>query len=1114
VPRFASFNPRQTASDTRDEDTATSSRSQTKPLEKEHFHHSEARHRRHRRRHDDRHGREERTDESHSAPAKASQLYPEYPSSKARSSPVVKEDINHFVEDRRSDENNIRYGTSNRHTVPKYREAGRHGLLGLSRLFKTTPEEEPGRRLITTERLDYNQRHATRSLRTGSVKESELSWVAAEASNNAETDARSSYLPLTPHRSRKRRKLSNTNSATNHPLEALQEDRSQCGHDRFADEQDSDSLSTSSGSELDPTSNSSDMSSTRAHHVRLSRLVNEDPSDVNAWLALIQHQDIMLADDPDGPRQALTNAQQQGLADVKLSMYEKALTKTKGHPSQDRLVLGMMTEGAKIWETNKLAKEWRSMLKQYPNSLGLWVQYLIFQQTNFVTFKYESCREIFKNCLDVIAKKQATADVDRIRTYVFLRTTIFMREAGFSEHAHALWQGILEYTFFEPSNDQVDDELFSFEDFWDSEVSRVGEERARGWRMSQRVNIEPSVDPSLPPMADGNLFETWNDQEGKRMRSSVLAARTLDEVDEDDPFRVILFSDIQPFLFCLSGLQSRQELLEAFLCFCGLPPLHLGRSTNRPLLEDPLLSYTSLDPNTTLDHWLITSENHPFSFPLPSFVTDTATTFARDGQWFNPWNNLPSVLSNQIRSKWIQRSLRLLQSALPDDDLFAKYVLAFESRLDVKEGRKYAKTLLKHQPSIRLYNDFALLEHISGNMKAAERIWSTALCMRSSFSKTNQRDTIVIWRSWLWALVDDKDFSRALRLCLAVPDETLEIDHLTQAGMTYLERHPTSKLRTHQYLVSLLDQSLSMNNQDLSIHFLDVLALFTYLTSSHNLTSSLKHYSSASSHPTISQSPSTLSLLHQSRARLLHLHATTSSTGFRPSDITTPLAESIRLFPTNTIFLSLYHYHTRRSLLVDRIRDVIPNLTISTPSTPSHQDPNTTTSDNTTTTREASIIPPLFTIYTELHRPTFAGTTSHSIRAAFEKALTSDGGGGSPSPSRHSPRVWTLYLLWEIHVASSKSDATQHQGPPSPQPERRPMHPRSSNCQKSTMDRAIALLHRAIRACPWCKELYLLAFRIPELRSALREGELRALYEMLLDKGLRVHVELRGEEGG
>ena len=65
--------------------------------------------------------------------------------------------------------------------------------------------------------------------------------------------------------------------------------------------------------------------------------------------------------------------------------------------------------------------------------------------------------------------------------------------------------------------------------------------------------------------------------------------------------------------------------------------------------------------------------------------------------------------------------------------------------------------------------------------------------------------------------------------------------------------------------------------------------------------------------------------------------------------------------------------------------------------------------------------------------------------------------------------------------------------------------------------RAKAVYWRAVRACPWVKELYLLAFEY--LGEAMGEEELRGIDEMMEEKGLRVHVapedyfERMGESG-
>lgn len=75
----------------------------------------------------------------------------------------------------------------------------------------------------------------------------------------------------------------------------------------------------------------------------------------------------------------------------------------------------------------------------------------------------------------------------------------------------------------------------------------------------------------------------------------------MDEVVEDDPYRVIMFSDIEDFLIQLppnpKGL--RRSCVDAFLLFCRLPPiatldLEIAQKwVNDPLVRDELLECSS-----------------------------------------------------------------------------------------------------------------------------------------------------------------------------------------------------------------------------------------------------------------------------------------------------------------------------------------------------------------------------------------------------------------------------------------------------------------------------------------------------------------------------------------
>jgi hypothetical protein len=92
----------------------------------------------------------------------------------------------------------------------------------------------------------------------------------------------------------------------------------------------------------------------------------------------------------------------------------------------------------------------------------------------------------------------------------------------------------------------------------------------------------------------------------------------------------------------------------------------------------------------------------------------------------------------------------------------------------------------------------------------------------------------------------------------------------------------------------------------------------------------------------------------------------------------------------------------------------------------------------------------------------------HSTRAAFENAVS------SPACSAH-PGLWRLYILFCTRTKEFKKQATD-------------------------------VFYRAMRACPWAKKLFMMAFT--ELKHSLQFDELRAVYRVIQEKELRIHVDL------
>lgn len=228
----------------------------------------------------------------------------------------------------------------------------------------------------------------------------------------------------------------------------------------------------------------------------------------------------------------------------------------------------------------------------------------------------------------------------------------------------------------------------------------------------------------------------------------------------------------------------------------------------------------------------------------------------------------------------------------------------------------------------------------------------------------------------------------------------------------------------------------------------------------------------------------TAELLHQARARLIYFHISRGE-HFDPRRLKIILRKSLALAPHNTMFLSLYMWNDARLPILDRIREPFSFMTA---------DPESHYAQVLADHARSPVIlqwPPvsahLFLIHIGLSRSMAVGT-HYSIREVFERAL------GERSSEMEFPKcfgyesarsnvtIWKLYILFELEKASD-------------------------------LNRAKAVFYRAIRACPWSKDLILLAFerlyeRTPGARDGLQAQELRQLYQLLIEKQMRVHVDL------
>lgn len=245
----------------------------------------------------------------------------------------------------------------------------------------------------------------------------------------------------------------------------------------------------------------------------------------------------------------------------------------------------------------------------------------------------------------------------------------------------------------------------SFEEFWDSEAPRIGEVGARGWYIHvQSGDLHPSQEEitelSKFTLDERNIFQSWSAAEKQRWMNSRHPARTIDELQDDDPYRVVFFSDIKDFLICLPKPSFQLYLINAFLAFCHLPPLRMPDSggdisfwwTNSFVRTEALeQSDTYLSgifgrgkPEDSPEGGLTNDfviHSTPVTFRFPNFFLSTETLFAKVGRWFNwpdSWKEMYSDGEGPVDLSWIRRILRSLVNVGVGGPLLSELYLALE----------------------------------------------------------------------------------------------------------------------------------------------------------------------------------------------------------------------------------------------------------------------------------------------------------------------------------------------------------------------------------------------------------------------------------------------------
>uniref|UniRef100_A0A7N5ZT17 NRDE-2, necessary for RNA interference, domain containing n=1 Tax=Anabas testudineus TaxID=64144 RepID=A0A7N5ZT17_ANATE len=495
-----------------------------------------------------------------------------------------------------------------------------------------------------------------------------------------------------------------------------------------------------------------------------NRRLREQPADTQLWIKFIHYQDELSSTAFGGEeeQQGTDSAERRksshrAVLEKKLSIAERAVAT---NPSCIALQLERLKICQELWEPSALAKEWKKLVFLHPNSAPLWKEYLLFTQSYFSNFTVPKVNSAYGKCISTLSAVRdgsmvshpALPGIEEDMLDIFTQQCHFLRQSGHSEKAIALFQAMIDFTFYKPDSVQklsTKQQVEFFEPFWDSGEARVGELGARGWKawMLQQERggwIQPKEedeeDEEEVKDRSQPRWTVWLDVEASREAAQWMPwrpdkAKGQSEEDCEDPDRQVLFDDIGPSLICLSSPELQLNLVLHFLSFLGLPVdlVHFATPFQSGLLLENL---SLLTQGTDLQRPMTSYDLPDLGVNAVGHMTTLQGTkkwagLGKHGERFvtNVFNMVQAVLPVHHRAvlslSWMQyEKLKVLRCIHGSNK---KRV-----RSQGKSSKRVAKRLLKesdNRSSLVLWREYAHMEWVLGNLDEARKVFSTATAM-------------------------------------------------------------------------------------------------------------------------------------------------------------------------------------------------------------------------------------------------------------------------------------------------------------------------------------------------------------------------------------------------
>ncbi|GLB36027.1 putative NRDE-2, necessary for RNA interference [Lyophyllum shimeji] len=786
-----------------------------------------------------------------------------------------------------------------------------------------------------------------------------------------------------------------------------------------------------------------------AHQERLKVLeqqLNEDPASVDKWLQLLSHS---LSTIPITSKNA-TKAR----AEISISVLARALSAHPRNADSKLLRVRYLKAGEEVWHESKVRAEWEEALKL--GGAEIWMEWLEWR----ITRGNAGLDGVVDDAVRILGLLGQSEGDEMAKVRVFWRVAVAFQNAGFSERATAMFQAQAELMYEVPEalyGIPHETQLDQLEEFWESEVPRVGEEGSRGWAAwvssgrkergshPSKVTAEEAIE--LDP------YRQWAARESQADRVQFLPARSTD--DTDDPYSTVLFSDIKPLLIHLETERAKNAFRRAWLSLLGL---HI------PGFPESLSSSTEINWDDRWNQGYLTRRSYLDTiFPIDAMQTRLMTEavagviVGREKEYANEYGPVKSwgygvfgpldspAIDRPEKGKakvgmWGREDVEGLDEGFvtrvfaqlrlgADDVEWDLLTLAFEAALNVKRALKHSRTLLSQKESLPLWAAHAQLETMRGRLDDARKVYHTILI--ASSAAPSFKGTSALW--WNWAHMEwlTGNSTQALNVVLragraegqggvAILRCKRSLDDAIKDEPHWKEREGWIKLRALLELLTGADTSAALDVFD------------------HHLFGERKKG--------IRHESLTVSCL-----LMVYQHKVLLKNPMPPSVLRQRVEKALDEYPSNSVILGLFLEGERGQGVWGRVRGALGES-------------GGKAKDVARRVQEVWIA--------SWERGRWSGEVERT-RSGLSGAVENE-------RTRASHIIWRIYIEFEIRAGQ--------------------------------LQRAKKLLFRAIGECPLVKDLYLLAFG--PLREVFSGQELGAIADTMAERGLRLRYGLDDVLGG